>query len=79
MCCRKNKEKKYTKPTPKISPINPVVFYGCPSGRNWFSVRIYETNTVTGEAAGFCEGYLRKCKYVTHLTLLDVGAESGGM
>lgn len=49
------------------------------AGRNWFSVRIYETNTVTGEAAGFCEGYLRKCKYVTHLTLLDVGAESGGM
>ena len=49
------------------------------AGRNWFSVRIYETNTVTGEAAGFCEGYLQKCEYVTHLTLLDVGAESDSM
>lgn len=58
--------------------MNPVGFYGSPSGEKLVQRKgIYETNTVTGEAAGFCEGYLQKCKYVTHLTSSDVGAESG--
>lgn len=59
--------------------MNPVGFYGSPSGEKLVQRKDIRDNTVTGEAAGFCEGYLRKCKYVTHLTLLDVGAESGSM
>lgn len=59
--------------------MNPVGFYDSPSGEKLVQRKGIRDQYSYRRGSRFCEGYLRKCKYVTHLTLLDVGAESGGM